>query len=599
MSIRAARFNHTMSLYLRAYGYDCEDWVDIRCGGGGDTIPPGIHVWIERFTKLKPLAFRSAATPAEAEDWITHMEKLFQVLGCPDNFKTRLAAFKLEGDALSWWKAHLYSGCRLRSSPPVTSSYCMRVEIRISGIKTVIGFRTRDRANRRTRVAMIRVSMSLGVVRTRVLSIGVVRIGVMIRDDRIFGIRIKGLLVGIGRPRQGQSNYNQRQHRNQSTRDIKPGSCSGSTSQRRSTETLPPPPLCTTCGKPHPGVCYKATGGCFTCGSTQHKVKDCPQGKQKQSMPADFARLPPATGRVYATTRDQAAKTSGTITGILYIDDRTVFVLFDTGATHSIISTTFAKNLNMTPTPLIERELKEPYQRCGERALLDPVDRRGGAGHKLLKEGWEACAVFAYRFDERMFPQYLDKFVIVYIDDILVYLQCLKKSRQHLYELRHHYGSSRLGYHPNGRDYYGGRRRNFSGLLAIYRHHKSLKYIFTQRELNMRQRRWLELLKDYDTNIQYHPGKANVVADALSRKSGMIAYSKDNGELWAIVQNVEDGKHTEFSVDDDGVVWFEDRLCVPNDQALREKVMTEAHSSPFTIHQVNQNVQKIETVLFW
>nr|GFD35318.1 zinc finger, CCHC-type, retrotransposon Gag domain protein [Tanacetum cinerariifolium] len=52
--------------------------------------------------------------------------------------------------------------------------------------------------------------------------------------------------------------------------------------QRRSTETLPPPPLCATCGKPHPGVYYKATRGCFTCGSTQHKVKDCPQGKQKQ-----------------------------------------------------------------------------------------------------------------------------------------------------------------------------------------------------------------------------------------------------------------------------------------------------------------------------
>nr|GFC49026.1 zinc finger, CCHC-type, retrotransposon Gag domain protein [Tanacetum cinerariifolium] len=76
-------------------------------GGGGDAIPHEIHVWIERFTKLKSLAFRSAATPTEAEDWITHMEKLFQVLGCPDNFKTRLAAFKLEGDALSLWKVHL------------------------------------------------------------------------------------------------------------------------------------------------------------------------------------------------------------------------------------------------------------------------------------------------------------------------------------------------------------------------------------------------------------------------------------------------------------------------------------------------------------
>ncbi|GJY94749.1 putative ribonuclease H-like domain-containing protein [Tanacetum coccineum] len=126
----------------------------------------------------------------------------------------------------------------------------------------------------------------------------------------------------------------------------------------------------------------------------------------------------------------------------------------------------------------------------------------------------------------------------------------------------------------------------------IFTDHKSLKYIFTQRELNMRQRRWLELLKDYDTNIQYHPGKANVVADALSQKSGMIACfdsiilrdlerldvelcvrgsggywasmriesnlmlqikeaQRDDGELWAIVQNVEDGKHTEFSVDDD------------------------------------------------
>ncbi|KAI3683137.1 hypothetical protein L1987_83637 [Smallanthus sonchifolius] len=54
--------------------------------------------------------------------------------------------------------------------------------------------------------------------------------------------------------------------------------------------------------------------------------------------------------------------------------------------------------------------------------------------------------------------------------------------------------------------------------FTIYSDHKSLKYLFEQKELNMRQRRWLELLKDYDCEIMYHPGNANVVADALSRK---------------------------------------------------------------------------------
>jgi hypothetical protein len=52
----------------------------------------------------------------------------------------------------------------------------------------------------------------------------------------------------------------------------------------------------------------------------------------------------------------------------------------------------------------------------------------------------------------------------------------------------------------------------------VYTDHKYLKYIFTQKDLNLRQHRWLELIKDYDLEIHYHPGKANLVADALSRK---------------------------------------------------------------------------------
>ncbi|KAD5960858.1 hypothetical protein E3N88_12330 [Mikania micrantha] len=162
----------------------------------------------------------------------------------------------------------------------------------------------------------------------------------------------------------------------------------------------------------------------------------------------------------------------------------------------------------------------------------------------------------------------------------------------------------------------------------IFTDHKSLKYIFTQKELNMRQRRWLELLKDYDANIQYHPGKANVVADALSRKNfgavscfqiqpriisdldkmgvgihigksdGYLAKlqikpdlisrikeaQKDDGELWAILENMKVGKQSEFHVDEQGVIWCGKRLCVPDDSALREALLAEAHSSPFSIH---------------
>ncbi|GJT70518.1 reverse transcriptase domain-containing protein [Tanacetum coccineum] len=399
-----------------------------------------------------------------------------------------------------------------------------------------------------------------------------------------------------GNDYQGQGNYNQRQHRGQSTRDFNQGHASGSANQRRSTETLPPLPLCTTCGKPHLGVCYKATGGCFTCGSTQHKVKDCSQAKQKQNMPTDFARLPPATGRVYTTTRDQAAKTSGTITGNLYIDDHTVFVLFDTGATHSIISTTFAKKLNMTPTPLIEPVI-----------ISTPMKN-----HMLIDHEYVNCPL---RFDDRIRPTNLLPIHMLDIDVILG-MNWLASHRATIdcYARTIIFGNVRQPEFVYHGEVYAKVYQSASlvtGKVAFLVHIVSAdgiimdpsKVILAQMAVTydsvteigllrsdidsspsvpvvfrytvMHQRKgWLPLvfaIEDLEDIIGFGGYWASMRIESnlmLQIKEAQ----RDDGKLWAIVQNVEDGKHIEFSVDDDGVVWFKDRLCVPNDQALREKV---------------------------
>jgi hypothetical protein len=160
----------------------------------------------------------------------------------------------------------------------------------------------------------------------------------------------------------------------------------------------------------------------------------------------------------------------------------------------------------------------------------------------------------------------------------------------------------------------------------IYTDHKSPKYIFTQSKLNMRQRRWLELIKNYELYIHYHPGKANVVADALSRKNqvNMLAAhpmpyelakefdrlsfgflnntqgvtielepateqdvrkgQKDDEKVNEIRQLIIDGKGKNFREDAEGVVWLKDRLCVPDIKSIWELILKEAHETTYYIH---------------
>ena len=134
--------------------------------------------------------------------------------------------------------------------------------------------------------------------------------------------------------------------------------------------------------------------------------------------------------------------------------------------------------------------------------------------------------------------------------------------------------------------------------------HQSLKYVFEKNMLNMRQRRWMELLTDYDCEIRYHPGKANVVADALSRKETIkpirIRASRIEVKI-DLMNQIKDaqavaltdthiskermkGKKEMLELGQDGVYRFRGRIWVPIFGNLRDKILEEAHRAKYVMH---------------
>ncbi|KAJ0476776.1 putative nucleotidyltransferase, Ribonuclease H [Helianthus annuus] len=135
---------------------------------------------------------------------------------------------------------------------------------------------------------------------------------------------------------------------------------------------------------------------------------------------------------------------------------------------------------------------------------------------------------------------------------------------------------------------------------TIFTDHRSLQHIFDQKELNMRQCRWVELLNDYDCEIRYHPGKANVVADALSRQSYLlnIRNTQAQHDLETLIREAQHACFNERTLKKEriyhdgaqlvsksiGIFYFLDRIWIPKRTELRKILMDEAHRSRYSIH---------------
>ncbi|KAM1011997.1 hypothetical protein FF1_047138 [Malus domestica] len=183
----------------------------------------------------------------------------------------------------------------------------------------------------------------------------------------------------------------------------------------------------------------------------------------------------------------------------------------------------------------------------------------------------------------------------------------------------------------------------YGSKFYVYSDHKSLKYLFTQRDLNLRQRRWMEYIKDYDFKLLYHPGKANVVADALSRKTRstlsslmlaendmfgtieaynievlgegvltnlqlepqleqeLIAKQNDDPEIELLKQKIRSKEASEeWEIYEDGGLRYKERMVVPKDKRVRERVLKEAHNTRFAMHPgSNKMYQDLKRRYWW
>ncbi|GJS06521.1 putative reverse transcriptase domain-containing protein [Tanacetum coccineum] len=118
----------------------------------------------------------------------------------------------------------------------------------------------------------------------------------------------------------------------------------------------------------------------------------------------------------------------------------------------------------------------------------------------------------------------------------------------------------------------------------VYTDHKSLQYILDQKELNMRQRRWIELLSDYDCEIRYHPGKANT--DAIKEEN---VKAKNLGRRIKPI----------FETRSDGIQCFEGRIWLPLFGGLRDLIMHESHKSKYSIHPGSDKMYQDLKKLYW
>nr|GEZ79349.1 putative reverse transcriptase domain-containing protein [Tanacetum cinerariifolium] len=304
-------------------------------GGNGDQ-PSTIHTWLERLGKQKPRSFSSATTPVDAENWIAHIEKLFEVLGSKGgeayvatlSWKDFREIFFLQYFPMSEQQKYEKEYHTIRQREDELTGEFMKRFLRLAGF---VGKKAGPSEEQAKHFKWAFCDWILdGIVNTEFTEVAqVANVG---RNIELLHERggsnnkrnCDGDRIQPAARNNNQNGYDQRRSNGRSyDRKLNPGR-----------------------------ACHIITGACFNCSLTGHMAKDCPKNCGSGSKGNRNDKQLVAKRKVFSLTRDQVANSSGTVSRTLLVNDRDVFVLFDTGATHSLISITLAKYINIPPTLL-------------------------------------------------------------------------------------------------------------------------------------------------------------------------------------------------------------------------------------------------------
>nr|GEU92884.1 reverse transcriptase domain-containing protein [Tanacetum cinerariifolium] len=527
----------------------------------------------------------------ELTQWFEKMETVFCIRNCLVENQIKFSTYTLLGSSLTWWNSHVmtvghdvtYAMTWTDMKNKMTGKYYSRVEMKKVKFKLwnlkVKGTDVIRYNQCFQELALLCVRMFLEesdkieryvggfpdmIHRSVIASKPKTMQEVIQMSTELMDKKIRIFAERQTETKRNQDDNQQQQNKRQNTsRAYIAGS--GKKNPYRGSK-----PLCAKCNYHHDGPCAPK---CHKCNKVGHLARDC-----RSTANANTAnnQRGTKTAKVYAVWHIGTNPDSNVVTGTFLLNNRYASILFDIGADRSFASTAFSSQIAITPTTL---DYYYDVELADERIIGLNTILRTHYGHyefQVMPFGLTNAPAIFMDLINRVCKPYLDKFVIVFIDDILIYLKNKEEHEEHLKlilellkkeelyakfskcefwipkkEVKFDWGekqevafqlikqklcSAPILALPEGSEDFvvycdalhkglgvvlmqrEKRRYLYGTKCTMFIDHKSLQHILDQKELNMRQRHWLELLSDYDCEICYHLGKENVVADALSRK---------------------------------------------------------------------------------